>query len=534
MGTSDDRSGPGASPQASLRALSEFLTTNRAEIVARWRGAVRRALGEEAADLADPVPELLDRLAELEPGDGDGRLSATQVLEQGGVADEDATAAVTQLVLLRDQVVELWEDLPREGSAAMRLLNRALDAAVMGVVVRAAAAHLRMGRALDRLAEAARAAGAVETQIDSLLRIVLEEGVAVDGAVLLLRDGEGFRVLAAVGVDAASARGRAVLAGEGFPGVVLAANGPIMRRWAGDPLAPESGGSPSRAVHGVPLAPFGGGPPAGVAYVVSVTANDFPLDDRRLFRVAVDNATAALDARRLRDTGDDDALRARDRALATFAHDLRSPLGVVLMQAGIMLRSTERESQEKITHRGVAIQRAALRMERLLADYQAFQEARGGRLSFTSDTVQPSELARKAVEGLRTSATERRVVLEVELSPGLPALIGDGQRLQEALEHLLRAALSAVPDGGRIALRAQHDDGGIVFSVQDSAPALDPDALAETFDRSWMGERPSIARGGLGLAVAKAIVEAHGGRIWATSSTGEGNTFCCALPAARA
>jgi signal transduction histidine kinase len=138
------------------------------------------------------------------------------------------------------------------------------------------------------------------------------------------------------------------------------------------------------------------------------------------------------------------------------------------------------------------------------------------------------------VDGLRPTAEERRVVLEAELSPGLPALIGDGPRLQEALEHLLRAALQVVPDGGRIALRAQHDQGGVVFSVQDSAPAVDPEDLAQIFDRVWLGERPSVGRGGLALAVTKGIVEAHGGRIWATSAAGEGNTFCFALPAARA
>jgi signal transduction histidine kinase len=141
---------------------------------------------------------------------------------------------------------------------------------------------------------------------------------------------------------------------------------------------------------------------------------------------------------------------------------------------------------------------------------------------------------RQVVEALRQGAEERRIVLEAELSPGLPSLVGDEQRLREALDHLVHAALQVVPDGGRIALRAQHDDGGVVFSVQDSAPAARSEDLASLFDRVWLGERPSVGRAGLGLAVARGIVEAHGGKIWATSAVGEGNTFCFALPAARA
>jgi signal transduction histidine kinase len=538
MGTSDGRSGTGPSPQASLRLVSGFLTANRAEIVARWRGAVRRTLGEEAAELPDPVPHLLDRIAELDPAEADDPdpISATRILEQGGAAGEDAATAVTQLVLLRDQVLELWEELPREGPAALRALNRAVDGAVMGVVMRASAARQRMGRALDRLADRGRATSEVEAQVENLLRIVLEESVAVDSAVLLVRDGDGLRVCCAVGVATENARGRFVRAGEGFPGVVTATDGPISRRWAGDPLALESGPS-SRTLYGATFAPFaasGDGGPAGVAYVASVTAHEFPVEDRRLFRMAVDAAASALDASRVRAlTGaGDDSVRARDRALGTFAHDVRSPLGVVLMQANVMLKAVGRgEAPNQVAPRAAALERAALRIEQLLGDYQEFHEARAGRLSLTTTSVQPSELVRGAVAALRPAAEGRRVAIEAELLPGLPLLIGDGQRLQEALEHLLRAALQGVADGGRIALRAEHEDGGIVFTVEDWAAPMAPDLVADVFDRAWRGERPGIGRGGLGLGLAKAIVEAHGGRIWATSAKERrGNTFCCALP----
>jgi signal transduction histidine kinase len=528
MGTSDDRSA-GAGADASLRALSEFLTVNRAEILARWRGAVRRVQGEEiAAALADPVPALLDRL----PSDAQGEVTSTEVLEQGPGGGEDLTATVTQLCLLREELLELWESGPRGGAAAVRVLDRAIDAAVLGAVMRASAARDRVGRALERLAQLQETDR--ERLVEGLLRVVLEEASAVDGAVLLVPDGDGLRVCAAVGVDAESARGRVIRAGDGFPGAVVAAGGALLARWIGDPLAASGKGARARAVFGVPVPDSGA--PGGIAYVISLTSSEFPPDDRRLLQAAVERAAAVLEspAGAAAPAGDE-RLRIRDRALSTFAHDLRSPLGVVLMQAGVLLRSAGREEPpDRLIRRASTVQRSAMRIERLLAEYVVFHDLHRGTLELASARVAPADLVRAAVDGLRPSAEERRVVLEAELSPGLPPLMGDGARLQEALELLLRAALQVVPDGGRIALRAQHDDGGVVFSVEDSAPAIDPQELEGAFERAWVGDRLSIGRGGLGLAVAKGLVELHGGRIWATSTADGGNTFCFAIPAARA
>jgi signal transduction histidine kinase len=293
----------------------------------------------------------------------------------------------------------------------------------------------------------------------------------------------------------------------------------VQARWAGDPLAAESG-SVRHAVFGLPL----GGGPGGVAYVTSLTATDFPVDDQRLLLDAVERASAAVAPRR------DEALHIRERALSTFAHDVRSPLGVVLMQAGVLLRSAGRpEPPDRLVRRATSVQRASLRIERLLADYVAFHELRAGRLVLTVAPLDPAALLRQTAEELRSLAGERHVALEVEAPPALPPLAGDAARLREALEQLVRAALLVVPDGGRVILRVQEDKGDVVFSVQDSAPPIAAEDLDRAFDRAWQGERPAIGRGGLGLAVARGLVELHGGRIWATSASGSGNIFSFAL-----
>jgi signal transduction histidine kinase len=126
------------------------------------------------------------------------------------------------------------------------------------------------------------------------------------------------------------------------------------------------------------------------------------------------------------------------------------------------------------------------------------------------------------------------VVVESELSAGLPDLSCDRERILQVFNLLTANALRAMPDGGCLALRAQHDDMGVVFSVEDTGPRIDPTDLPHLFDRAWRGERGRPGRSGTGLAISKGIVEAHGGRIWVASEPGGGATFCFAVPTARA
>ena len=186
MSTTKDRSGARpAAPDASLRAASELLEDRRAEIFLRWERAVRGAGGDPgAAALTDPVPELLERLAELDPERGAGPVvSATEALERAPAGGEDLLATVTRLALLRDVVIEQWESMPRGGATALRLLNQAFDRATVVAVARAAAAQARVARGFDRLAEVVSEGEPLDVQLPRLLRIVVEESSAVDGAV---------------------------------------------------------------------------------------------------------------------------------------------------------------------------------------------------------------------------------------------------------------------------------------------------------------------------------------------------------------
>ena len=199
-----------------------------------------------------------------------------------------------------------------------------------------------------------------------------------------------------------------------------------------------------------------------------------------------------------------------------------------------MHRPTGAPDSEWLPKRVSSIHRAAERIDRLVDDLVEFTNLRAGRLQFTMGSHQPADLVREAAQMFQSLAQERAVVVESELSAGLPALSCDRERILQALSLLISNALRAMPDGGRLAIRAQHDDLGVVFSVEDTGPALSPADLPHVFDRAWRGERGIPGRSGVGLAICKGIVEAHGGRIWVASQPTGGVTFCFAIPTAQA
>jgi signal transduction histidine kinase len=270
---------------------------------------------------------------------------------------------------------------------------------------------------------------------------------------------------------------------------------------------------------------------------------DLPEPDRRLFAALTDRATAAIQLQRLRAatreqeralTEVQDALRARDRVLSTVAHEVRTPIGIALMQAETLAQRTAPPDPEWLPRRANAIRRAAERIDRLVEDLVEFTNLRTGRLQFTIATHEPADLVREAVELFTPAAQERGITLELDLSGGLPAMSCDRERILQVLSALATNAMRAMPDGGLMTVRAQHDDVGVVFSVEDDGPAIDARVLPHLFERAWHGERGRPGRSGVGLAICKGIVEAHGGRIWVSSGAQRGATFCFAIPTARA
>jgi signal transduction histidine kinase len=219
------------------------------------------------------------------------------------------------------------------------------------------------------------------------------------------------------------------------------------------------------------------------------------------------------------------AIRAREDTLAMVAHDLRSPLGTIKL--GAKLLTAAPPDGERIATTAKIIGTASDRMNHLVDELldAAFFEA--GALALHRRPVAAEQLVDDCVLANWTSAASKGVRLLKKSPPGVEVL-ADRERLLQALDNLVGNALKFTPPDGEVEVRAERTDGDVVFSVSDTGPGIPEGMIPHLFERYWKGPR---ANGhGLGLFIAEAIVEAHGGRIEVGSHVGEGSTFRFSLP----
>jgi signal transduction histidine kinase len=178
------------------------------------------------------------------------------------------------------------------------------------------------------------------------------------------------------------------------------------------------------------------------------------------------------------------------------------------------------------------IEVSAKRMSRLIADLLDVTRLEGGkRLPVEPESVKPTELLREAQELFRAQATVAGVTMEYDADEQLPPVRADRHRVMQVLSNLIGNSLKFTPHGGRITVSAKPHDGYVLFSIADTGPGIPSEHLSEIFSRYWQAKRTERMGAGLGLPIAKGIVEAHGGRIWVESEQGRGTQFYFTLPA---
>jgi PAS domain S-box-containing protein len=222
------------------------------------------------------------------------------------------------------------------------------------------------------------------------------------------------------------------------------------------------------------------------------------------------------------------ATRARDDVLAVVAHDLRNPLNTVTMAVSLMLETTPPERVEE--RRQVEIlRRAADRMNRMIQDLLDVKRMESGRLTTDLKPELPATIINDTIDMLRPLAAGSTIGLEANIEEDLPPVLADAARIQQVLSNLVGNAVKFTPRSGRITVCAERIDGEVRFAVIDTGPGIPAEQLPHIFGRFWQAK--SDHRGiGLGLAIAKGIVEAHNGRIWVESHVGLGSTFYFTLP----
>jgi signal transduction histidine kinase len=225
-----------------------------------------------------------------------------------------------------------------------------------------------------------------------------------------------------------------------------------------------------------------------------------------------------------------DAARvSREQVLTVVAHDLRAPLATIMVSASSLSRETVDPAVVK--SRVKVIDRAVVRMDSLIRDIVDAAGVERGELPMTIKLERVDTLVQEAVDLHAPLAQEAGVTLEAKMPRHELNMGCDRQRILQVLGNLIGNALKFTPAGGRITVRAEEQETGIGFAVDDTGSGIAPEHLSHLFDRYWSGDSRGI---GLGLYIARSIVRGHGGDIGVRSAPGAGSSFYFTVPRAPA
>lgn len=222
------------------------------------------------------------------------------------------------------------------------------------------------------------------------------------------------------------------------------------------------------------------------------------------------------------------ATSVRDEVLGIVAHDLRQPLQTLVALSAQMINAAPLPQQQ--VQQARLIRQTVDRMGRLIRDLLDVSTIESGGLVMVPENIDVNALLRDTLRSFEGPAREQGIILRMETFGHLPNVRADPSRLMQVLSNLLGNAIKFTPAGGSVRLDACVHDEHIDISVCDTGPGIPAENLAHIFDRFWQARRAEREGAGLGLAIAKGIIEAHGGRIWAESAVGLGTTMSFSVP----
>jgi PAS domain S-box-containing protein len=267
-----------------------------------------------------------------------------------------------------------------------------------------------------------------------------------------------------------------------------------------------------------------------IALVSSTPSRLYGPGDLRLALALADRAAVAIENARLY-RASVHATELRDQVLGIVVHDLRNPLSTILLNAATLERHGP-DPERRYQRRSEAILRAATRMNSLIQDLLDVAVMESGQLTITRARLSARELIVGAAEMQRPLACAASLELRLDLDREIPDIWGDRERLLQVLENLIGNATKFTKAGGCITVGATSRDHEVIFRVADTGSGIAPENLPRVFDRFWQATSTKRQGAGLGLPIAKGIVEAHGGRIWVESTPSRGTTFCFTIPKA--
>jgi len=239
--------------------------------------------------------------------------------------------------------------------------------------------------------------------------------------------------------------------------------------------------------------------------------------------VAVENAKLYFEAQ--------EATKVRELVLSIVAHELLNPIGVINMIGQIL----EMEQVPKVKNMNLLagrILRSTTMMQRLISDLLDFGTIQAGTLKIEQASVPVSIIVATAMESMSPRAKEKKQHLRLEISDDIPDIFCDQGRIVQVLWNLIGNAIKFTPNEGVIIINAFADAKVVQFTITDSGPGLEAHELAKVFERFWQSGKSAKSSAGLGLAISKGLVEAHGGKIWVESEKNHGCSFHFVIPIA--
>jgi PAS domain S-box-containing protein len=257
-----------------------------------------------------------------------------------------------------------------------------------------------------------------------------------------------------------------------------------------------------------------------------VSGRIFTAEDRVLAQELAERAGSALEHARLYHAAQR-ATRARDEVLAVVVHDLRNPIGAILSAATMIQEVANPESVLRLAD---IVKRASERMNVLVQDLLEVSRLESGRLNLELRRVGAAELLAEAVATLAPLGSTREITLRSELDAPVPPVLADPGRILQVLGNLVGNAIKFSPAGTEVVLRCSFVEGEARFAVEDRGEGIAAEEIPHLFSAFWQADARDQRGVGLGLSIAKGIVDAHGGRIWVVSERGVGSTFYFTLP----
>ncbi len=371
------------------------------------------------------------------------------------------------------------------------------------------------------------------------------------GLVMLWDESSGvFRPAAAFGYDLAEMSEVGLRAGEAVTGKVYdeakasLSNSPDKIAEAMSDLRPPNRQAMIRALkteilpHSVLAAPlrvcdrkFGTLLLQTLTRPVQFAENDLPFVQTLadLIALAIDRARLEDEAATIRDARQMDRLRSE--VMAAMSHELRTPLAAIKGYSTALLLDEVKWPEDKRREFLSLIDEECDNLQTMIADILDSSLIDVGQLVIEPQPVRLPRLARETAD--ETQRRTERHHLMVDFPADFPIVDADPRRIKQVIRNILDNAIKYSPNGGLVVIRGQVRPADVVVSVSDEGVGISPEDLIPLFEKYFRVKSPTgyhVAGTGLGLPVARAIVEAHHGRIWAESKVGQGTTLFFSLP----